>query len=124
MPEEEVVRTIRDHLEGQFPKACANCGRQFVTLKDYLHNTVHVGSAMSYDAEAGNWAPLNPLGTLSYANCSCGSTLALSSSGMPLLRIWSLLNWVRVETKTRGQSHHELLTYLRNEIDKQVLAES
>ena len=124
MTEAEVVKTVREHLEGQFPKVCPSCGFRFVRLKDYLQNTQHLGSAMSFDAEVGNWAPLNPLGTLSYANCSCGTTLALSSSGIPLLRLWSLLNWVRIETKKRNQTHLELLTYLRDEIDKQVLAET
>ena len=123
MTEQEVIRTMRQHLEDQFPKVCSSCRRRFVTLKDYLQNTERLGSAMPYDADAGNWTPLKPLGTLSYANCPCGSTLALSSSGMPLLRLWSLLNWARIETKKRGQTPQELLNYLRDEIDKEVLAE-
>ena len=122
MTETEVIKTMREHLESQFPKVCPNCGRRYVTLKDYLQNTNHLGSSMPYDAEVGNWTPLKPLGTLTFANCPCGSTLALSSAGMPLMRLWSLLSWARVETVRRGQTPQELLNYLRDEICKQVLS--
>jgi hypothetical protein len=123
MTEEEVVKTIRDHLEGQFPKVCANCERCYTTFRMYLQNTTRLGSAMSYDAEIGDWKPLKPLGALTHSNCPCGSTLALSSAGMPLLRLWSLLNWARIETKKRNQTTEELLNYLREKICKQVLSE-
>ena len=56
------------------------------------------------------------------ANCPCGTTMALSSEGMPLAQLWPLLAWARVETKRRGLSPQELLNYLRAEICKQVLA--
>ena len=56
------------------------------------------------------------------ANCPCGTTLALSSQGMPLSQLWSLLAWARIETYRRGLSPQELLNYLRDEICKQVLA--
>jgi hypothetical protein len=59
---------------------------------------------------------------MSYANCPCGTTLALSSQGMPLPQLWMLLAWARLETKRRGLSPQELLNYLRDEICKQVLA--
>ena len=123
MTEAEVIQKMREHLESQFPKVCSNCDRRYATLKDYLQNTKHQGSAMPYDAEVGNWTPLKPLGTLTNANCRCGSTLALSSAGMPLMRLWSLLSWAKVETVRRGQTPQELLNYLRDEICKQVLSE-
>ena len=122
MTETKVIRLMREHLEGQFPKVCPKCNRRFATLRDYLQITEHVGPAMPYDVDLGNWNPLEPLGTFTYANCPCGSTLSLSSEGMPLLRLWSLLNWARSETKRRGMTPQELLTYLREEICKQVLA--
>ena len=78
---------------------------------------------MRYDADASDWNPLQPIGTMTFANCRCGSTLVLSSKGMPPLQLWSLLNWARVETRRRGITPQELLNYLRDEICKQVLAE-
>ncbi len=124
MTEEEVVSIIRGHLEGQFPKVCANCERRFTSFRHYLQNTTRLGSAMSYDAEIGNWKPKKPLGAFTYSNCPCGSTLALSSAGMPLLRLWSLLNWARVETRRRNQTVEQLLNDLRTRICQEVLAET
>ena len=122
MTEAKVVKAMSDHLEGLFPKVCPNCKRRFATLREYLLITKHAGSAMPYDADHGDWKPLHPIGTATYANCPCGTTLALSSEGMPLPRLWSLLNWARIETQRRGMTPQELLNYLRDEICKQVLA--
>jgi len=122
MNEAEVIKIMREHLEGLFPKNCGNCQRRFVTLKEYLLNTERVGSAMPYDADAGDWNPLRPMGTVAFANCRCGSTIGLSSKGMPLAQLWSLLNWAKTETQRRGMTPQELLNYLRDEIRKQVLA--
>ena len=116
LTEAEVIRIMREHLEGLFPKVCTNCKRRFANLREYLLVTKHLGSSISYDAEAGDWTPVRPVGTLTFANCPCGTTLALSSNGMPLLRLWSLLNWARIETKRRGLTPRELLDYLRDEI--------
>jgi hypothetical protein len=122
MIEAEVVRIMRDHLEGLFPKVCPNCRRRFATLRDYLLITKHRGTATPYDADLGDWQPMEPLGTMTYANCPCGNTLVLSSDGMPLLQLWALLGWARIETQRRGMTPRELLNYLRDEICKQVLS--
>jgi len=121
--EAEVIEIMRAHLESQFPKVCFNCKRTYYSLREYLSITRHQGEAMPYDADAGDWNPLHPMGTVTYANCPCGSTLALTSHGMPLLKLWSLLNWARTETRKRGMTPQDLLNYLREEICKQVLAE-
>lgn len=123
MTEIEVVRIMREHLEGLFPKVCPNCNRCFATLREYLLITKHLGPAVPYDAALGDWNPLRPLGTVTYASCPCGTTLALGSEGMPLPLLWSLLNWARIETQRRRLTPQELLNYLRDEICKQVLAE-
>lgn len=122
MTEAEVISIMRQHLEAQFPQCCTNCKRPFATLREYLLITEQVGSAMPYDVELGDWQPLEPLGTVTFANCPCGSTLVLSSDGMPLLQLWSLLNWARTETKKWGMTPKDLLNYLRDEITRQVLA--
>ena len=123
MTEADVVRIMRAHLEGLFPKVCPSCHRRFATLREYVLTTEHLGPAMPYDAELGDWAPLRQTGTLTYSNCPCGTTLALSSHGMSIYQLWPLLHWARLETKRRGLSPQELLNYLRDEICKQVLAE-
>jgi hypothetical protein len=122
MEEAEVIKRMRQHLEGLFPKVCGNCHRRYLTFREYLLNTKHSGPAIPYDAELGNWNPVKPIGTVTFANCSCGSAMALSSNGMPLSQLWPLLNWARIETRKRNLTPRELLDYLRDEICKQVLA--
>jgi hypothetical protein len=122
MTEAEVISAMREHLESLFPKVCSKCQRRFATLQDYLQTTTHLGPAIPYDAELGDWQPIPPRGTLTYATCPCGNTLALSSSGIPLSQLWRLLNWARQETQRRQMTPQALLNYLRDEICKQVLA--
>jgi hypothetical protein len=124
MTESDVVRIIRSHLEGQFPKDCPNCKWRFATFRDFLLVTKPLGPTISYDAELGDWNPADPAETVTFANCQCGNTLVLTSAGMPLLRLWSLMNWARVETKKRKQTLKDLLNHLRNEINQQVLSGS
>jgi hypothetical protein len=123
MNEAEVVTAMRRHLESQFPVACPLCQRVFHDLREYLLNTEHQGDAVPYDAEMGNWRPLRPVGTVTLSNCRCGNTLALTSEGMPLVKLWSLLNWARIETKKRKITPRELLNHLRELICTQVLGE-
>jgi len=122
MTETEVIGIMREYLEGLFPKVCRNCHRRYATLREYLLTTCHVGPAIPYDVELGNWKPLRPIGVVTVSNCPCGSSLTLSSNGMPLSQLWSLLNWARIETQKRELTPRELLNYLRDEICKQVLA--
>lgn len=123
MNETEVIRQMREHLEGLFPKACRNCGRNFGSLKEYLHITNHLGATMPYDAMLGDWKPINPIGMVTLANCPCGNTLSLTSRGMPRPQLWRLMAWARKETEKRGMTPQELLNYLRDEICRQVLSE-
>ena len=121
MTEIDVIRVVRAHLESQFPKVCSNCNLRFATFRDYLLATKPVGSAFSYDAAMGDWNPTDPAGGGACVNCACGNTLILTSAGMPLFRLWALMNWARIETKKRNQTLEELLNYLRKEIDHQAL---
>ena len=124
MTEAEVVKILREHFEGLFPKVCPNCNRCFATLREYILITKPLGPSMSYDAELDKWNTLQPIGSVALANCPCGSTLAVGTEGMPLPQRLLLLNWVRIETERRGLSAQELLDYLRDEIRRQVMAES
>ncbi len=123
MTDERIIRLMREYHEGLFPKVCPNCGRVFATLREYLLATERVGKAVSYDAELGDWEPTRPIGGMSAANCSCGTTLALTTETMPLSLSHLMLRWIKAETARRGLSRPELLEYLRDEVRKQVLAE-
>ena len=124
MNEHDVVAVVRAHIETKFPKICSKCGRTFASLKEYLQCTTHVGKPISYDAELKTWRPRNPVGTLSFANCSCGTTLAVSSDGMGVILMWRLLRWARKESAKRKVSVRELLDGVREKIDRQVLREA
>jgi hypothetical protein len=120
MTEADVVEVMRAYLSTQFPKKC-QCGRLYSSLEDYLRNTTHTGKPISYDADMENWQPKLPIGTVSMANCSCGSTLAVSSKGMNLITLLRLMFWARIETRSRGIGMSELLEDLRSKVDKVVL---
>ena len=124
MNEEDVVAVVRAHIETKFPKTCSKCGHTFASLKEYLQSTTHVGNPISYDADLKTWRPRNPVGTLSFANCRCGTTLAISSDGMGLIIMWRLLRWARKESAGRNISVGELLDAVREKIDRQVLGQT
>lgn len=124
MREAEVVAATRKYLERHFPLVCPLCQHRYPTLREYLLNTEHQGDAIPFDAELGIWRPRHPIGTVTLANCRCGNTLGLSSEGAPLIQLWRLLDWARIETQKRQQTPRELLNYLREVICTQVLSES
>jgi hypothetical protein len=123
MIEAEIVKSVREYFESLFPKVCLNCNRRFATLREYILITKPIGPTMSIDAELGDWNTTRPIGSMAQANCPCGSTLTLSTEGMPLPQRLVLLNWVKIETQRRGLSPSELLGHLRAAVRKQVLAE-
>ena len=123
MTEAEVIVVMRQHLEGRFPKKCETCGRTYANLKDYLLHTTHLGQPLSYDVEMGIFQPSQPIGTMSLANCSCGSTLGLSSECMSLMTMWRLMWWLRGEMTRRCQKAPVVLEDLRRSIDRATLAD-
>lgn len=120
----DAIRLTRQHVERQFPKVCGTCSQRFESLLEYLRQTTHVGDVTSLDAQMGDWRPQKPAGTLSLANCRCGTTLAIGSHGMGLITLWRLLHWARGETKRRGVPIDCVLTGVRDQIDRDVLAEA
>ena len=120
MTEDDVVRTVRSYIERLFPRVCSNCGRRFVSLRDYLETTTHLASPILYD-DITDGVPQNPIGPMSLANCMCGTTLTVSSSGIPTAQMVELLAWARSESRRRSISVRELLRHIRDRIDRQVL---
>jgi hypothetical protein len=120
MNEKDVVRLVRSHIEGLFPKVCPNCGRRYESLRDYLKATTHLATPVLYD-DLTEGVPEKPLGPLSLASCPCGTTLGISSVGIPLTQMIELLTWARTECKSRSISVRELLGHIRDRIDRQVL---
>jgi hypothetical protein len=123
MNDAEVLQVLRRHFDGLFPKTCSTCGRRFTTLREYILTTKRRGSARSYDADLGQWETTSPIGSLAYADCPCGSTLALSTEGMALPQRQALLAWVRAETQRRKVTPSALLESLRDALRAQVLSD-
>jgi hypothetical protein len=121
MTEEEVVRIVRSHIEGLFPKVCPKCGRQFNSLRDYLQWTTHMGSPHFFEPDGDGPTPANPVGPLAHATCLCGYTLTIGSNGIPKDQLVELIDWARVESSARSISTTTLLRHLRDRIDQEVL---
>lgn len=123
MTDNEIIQMMHEHFEGLFPKVCSKCGQCFPTLRDYILKTKRLGGTISYDAELGDWETMMPIGAVALANCPCGTTLALTTDGMPLSKIHLVLKWVRVEVERRDLSPMDLIGYVRDEVRKRVLAQ-
>ena len=121
MTDNEIIQIAREHFEMLFPKVCANCGRHFGTLREYILNTKRIGTTTCYDAEIGDWETTKPIGAAAHSNCPCGTTLSLTSEGMPISHFQLVLSWIKEETERRGLSPTELMDYVRDEIRKRVL---
>lgn len=121
MTDAEALAVVQRHFESLFPKACTACGRRFDPLREYISTTKRVGQAMSYDAETGNWAPKEPMGSFALANCPCGSTLSLTTEGMPHDRRLELLTWLKATISRRGVSASTVLEELRSALRERVL---
>ncbi len=116
MPEADLMAVLYEHFVGLFPRRCARCGREFASLRHYIAETKPVGVTISYDAELGDWDPDRPLGTVALANCPCGTTLGVSTDGMPLREVHRLLAWIREETTRRGISREAFLDEIRDQL--------
>jgi hypothetical protein len=123
LTDEEMIRINYEHYSSLFPRTCSGCRRTFASLREYITVTQRIGATISYDAELGDWKTTKPLGAAALSNCPCGSTLALTTEGLPLDIIQAMLEWIRVETERRGQNVEQLLDYVRNEVRKRALAD-
>ena len=123
MTEEDVIDTVIRHMKTQFPKNCKGCGHHFASLRDYCGYTTPVGSPVVYDLEMGDLAPKNPLGSLTFSNCRCGTSLVLTSKGIPLMQYWTLVQWGYSEMRQRQMTQDQLLGYLRQKAHDKVMSE-
>ena len=121
MEERDVIKIIRDFVSNQFPKECKCCGKRYNSLAEYLRKTTPVGQPVSYDAEDNDWKPDKLVGTISISNCSCGSSMGLSSDGMNVFTLFRLMLWAKKEAWIRGITISDVLEDLRNKIDASVL---
>ena len=120
--EEAAARTV-EVLDRQFPKQCAACRCVYPTLRHYIQNTRRIGAVQAPDATSGDWEPQDPSGVLGFANCPCGSTLALTSDGMGLVTMWQILRWVRDRMQRHGLTYRQVAKLFVRSIDRHVFAD-
>lgn len=123
MHREEILDLLYDYYCSQFPKVCSPCGRRYETLTEYIKTTRAIGNVISHDADAGNWGLKRPVGSVAMVNCSCGSTLSLSTDDMPMNQRERVLEWVHEETERSGVAHSEVLEALRAAVRERALSE-
>jgi hypothetical protein len=119
----EIIGPLFAHFEGLFPRTCS-CGRRYASLGEYIRDTEPHGDTISYDAASGDWVPTQPVGSMALANCRCGTTIALSTEGMPLATRHLVLAWVKAEMARRGVTSEVVVGALREEIRKRALSDS
>ncbi len=121
MQRNEIILLVIKFISNQFPRTCRCCGKTYYTIADYTQNTIQVGKPISYDADDGDWNPVNPIGLVSIANCICGTSLAISSHGMSLSSLAQIMEWARIETQKRNETASDILENIRIEIAKIII---
>jgi hypothetical protein len=119
MIDDDVVRIVRAYIEGLFPKVCPKCGRQFLSLRDYLRSTTHLGGPHVF--ESAREATENPLGPIAHALCTCGNILTIGSEGIPKDQLVELIAWAKADAQRRSIDINQVLRALRDRIDAEVL---
>ena len=76
-----------------------------------------------YDLNMGDLTPRQPIGSLTFSNCPCGTSLVLSLRGMSLMQYWTLVRWGFNEANRRGISQDQLLQYLREKAHEKVMSQ-
>ncbi len=112
----EFIPHLIDHCNLQFPKRCANCGRVYPDFRSFVRETSPVGM-LAWDESHLE----DIVGTLSLANCRCGSTIAIQcgDTGGGMYR--EFLAAIEEDARSEGVEIDELLADLRDEIRRMVL---
>tara|TARA_B100000749_G_scaffold280223_1_gene275480 strand:+ start:190707 stop:191120 length:414 start_codon:yes stop_codon:yes gene_type:complete len=116
----DVAQLVREFLEkDKFPKTCGSCGKVYYSLTQYFDETEHVGKPCSLEADHGH--PLQNLGkTYTLSNCTCGSTLCLTSKGMPGGKFIRFMGWSVKESIVRGVALSDVFLEIREEMERQL----
>lgn len=102
------VEPIIKTCEAQFPKKCANCGREYSSFKEFVRLTKVKGSPQ-YSSEIND-----PFGLISYADCQCGSTLVLKCADERMHELF--MKMIDSESAKTGCLKKEILMSIRDEV--------
>lgn len=105
----------------EFPRPCSTCGRVFESFSDFILKTTPIGEPVSYDTmedlikDGGH-----PVGSLSYVNCSCGTTLSIQCGDASSEQYLALVASIDGDARHNGLSVDAVLEILRQEIRTRV----
>lgn len=100
----------------QFPRKCANCGREFSDFRDFVANTRPVGALqVPYRQD-------DLFGAISYVNCVCGSTITLRCEDAAAHG--RLAEAVLRESVISGRPVRAILLEIRAEVRRRTLEET
>jgi len=122
--EAQVIDLVRRHMEAQFPKTCSRCGVVFASVAAYHRAVQHIGDPMSFDGTIEKLEPAKSIGAVSLANCTCGTTLSITTRGMSPTDLQRVMGWARLESKRRNLDERKVLAELRAKIIAEVLADA
>ena len=120
--ENQAIKKIQTLLESQFPKTCFNCRLTYNSLTEFVELTEYLGDPIVYDVEVLQPTDKIHIGSATFANCTCGSTLSLTSQGIDPTLYEELLTWATRESFRRGMPMSHFLAYIRNEIIQKLLS--
>ncbi len=83
-----------------------------------------MGKPLSYDFKFINGKKriaLKFLGTLTHYNCMCGTTIALSTGKMKMLKFIKLMYWGRFEANKRKIKFIDLVSNIRSKVRKEAI---
>jgi hypothetical protein len=122
--EGEVVAIMRRHVDAQFPKTCSKCHRVFQTYSEYVRTVTPIGTPVLFERTRGEGEAKAQLGTVSMANCTCGTTLSLSSRGRSQQPEVSITTWARERAEHEGITLEQLFERLRARLRTEALEEA
>lgn len=117
---EDFVEPGLNYLESLFPRSCLACERRYATYAEFLEGTRRLG-AMCYDIEISDTA-VEPIGTLGFVHCACGSTISLSSVECDPHEYRRMLAFLRVLATSEDVELDVLLERLADMIETRALA--
>jgi len=105
------VDLLRQHCSDQFPKSCPKCDRSYTSFREYVLETNPVGLQCFDSAKS----LADPIGTLSLANCECGTTISVRCSERDDM-YRQFLRAVEADAKKSGVGIDTVLNELRDAV--------
>lgn len=123
LTEQAALQVLKEHFETMFPRNCSGCGRRFNDLREYFHETHSLGSMICNGGDAIDSTSTKPLLSITFANCTCGTTVTLSTMDMDESARCDLLQWLREEMKQVAAPPNQIFSALKLRLRRMVLEE-